>query len=90
MQEIQDDRLTDVAAVGRHVRNWRALLRFGIEWSDVGEAAEAMAAAIEARLRTGRPLAAEQWIERQEVTLARPLAPQRRGPKKRPGEPSAN
>ena len=87
---MQGDRLTDVAALGRHVRNWRALLRFGIEWSAVGEAAEAMAAAIEARLRTGRPLAAEQWIERQEVTLARPLAPQRRGPKKRLGEPSAN
>jgi putative transposase len=76
-----DDPLTDVAALGRHVRNWRALLRHGVELADASAEAEALAGAIEARLRTGRPLAAEEWIASQEAALNRPLAPRKRGPK---------
>ena len=60
--------------------NWRAMLRHGAELGDVGEAGEALAATIEARLRTGRPLAAREWIAAQEQKLARPLAPRKPGP----------
>ncbi|MCA1661244.1 MAG: transposase [Novosphingobium sp.] len=42
------DGLTDVAALGRHVPNWRAYLRDGAEASERDEA-------IEAALRNGRP-----------------------------------
>lgn len=49
-----------------------------------GDAGEAMADTIEARLRTGRPLAAEEWIVQHEAQLDRNLAPQKRGPKPRP------
>lgn len=76
-----DDPLTDVAALGRHVRNWRALLRHGAELADSSPESEALAEDIEARLRTGRPLAAADWIERYEAELNRPLAPRKRGPK---------
>jgi len=80
-QRVKDDPLTDVAALGRHVRNWRAMLRHGLEASEVGAEGEAAAEAIEARLRTGRPLAAEAWIARQEAALGRPLAPRKPGRK---------
>lgn len=75
------DPLTDVAALGGHVRNWRALLRHGAELGDAGAAGEALAEAIEARLRTGRPLAAADWVARQEADLDRPLARRRPGPR---------
>jgi putative transposase len=77
------DPLTNVAALGAHVRNWRAMLRHGLEASDLGPEGEAAAEAIEARLRTGRPLAAEEWIAAQEAALDRKLAPGRRGRKAR-------
>jgi putative transposase len=77
-----DDPLTDVAALGRHVRNWRALLRLGLEAGDLGPEGEAAAEAIEARLRTGRPLAEAEWIEEREAETGRPLAPRRPGRKK--------
>lgn len=79
-----DDPLTDVKALGAHVRNWRALLRYGAELGDSDTAGEAIAQAIEARLRTGRPLAAEQWLIAQEEALGRPLRPLKRGPKAKP------
>ena len=79
-RRVADDPLTDVAALGRHVRNWRALLAHGLEAADL-TAAEAM----EARLRTGRPLAGPGWIKAMEARLARPLAPARPGPKPREG-----
>ena len=82
-KRVADDPLTDVAALGRHVRNWRAMLRHGLEAGDLGPEGEAVAEAIEARLRTGRPLGASEWIAEQERAITRPLAPQRRGPKKR-------
>ena len=78
---MSGDPLTNVAALGAHVRNWHAMLRHGLEASNPGPEGEAVAAAIEARLRTGRPLAAEQWIADQEAALGRTLAPARRGPK---------
>ena len=63
------DPLTDVAALARHVPNWRAMLRHGLEAGAIGAEGEALAEAIEARLRTGRPLAAEAWILEQEAGL---------------------
>lgn len=84
------DPLTDIGAFGEHVRNWRAMLLHGAELGDAGEAGEAMAEAIEARLRTGRPLAPDEWISRHEADLGRPLAPQKRGPKPKLIEPVHN
>ena len=80
------DPLTDVAALGAHVPNWRAMLRHGLEAGELGAGAFAaegktLADGIEARLRTGRPLGAQAWLAAQEAALARPLAQQRRGPK---------
>lgn len=72
-----DDPLTDVAALGRHVRNWRAYLKLGAEAMDD----PATVAAIEARIRTGRPLASPEWIAAAEAAIERKLGPQRRGPK---------
>jgi putative transposase len=63
------------------VRNWRSLLRHGAELGDADAAGEAVAEAIEARLRTGRPLAVEAWIAEQERRLARPLARRKPGPR---------
>jgi putative transposase len=80
-RRVKDDPLTDVEALGAHVRNWKAMLRHGAELGDSGPAGEAAADAIEARLRTGRPLGPEEWIEAQEKALGRTLAPQKRGPK---------
>jgi len=77
-----DDPLTDVGALGRHVRTWRAMLRHGLEAGDLGPEGEAVAEAIEARLRTGRPLAEVEWVAAQEGALGRPLAPRRPGRKK--------
>lgn len=72
-----DDPLTNVAALGQHVANWRALLRVGLEAVDVLANAET----IEARIRTGRPLAMPEWIAEAEATIDRKLGPARRGPK---------
>jgi putative transposase len=73
------DPLTDVDALAGIVPNWRAMLRHGLEAGGAGPAGEA----IEARLRTGRPLAAEPWIARQEAATGRRLRPAKRGPKPR-------
>lgn len=73
------DPLTDVAALGRHVRNWRALLRHGLEAGDLDAEGEAAAAAIERRLRTGRALAEQAAIARWERELDRPIAPRKPG-----------
>jgi putative transposase len=82
----KDDPLTDVAALAVHVPNWRAMLRHGLGAGGVGEEGEAVAEAIEARLRTGRPLAADEWIARQERAMARRLRPRKRGPKAKAAE----
>ena len=78
---IAGDPLTDVAALGRHVPNWRAMLRHGLEAAELDAAGEREAALIEARLSTGRPLAAEAWIALRESELGRTLRPSRPGRK---------
>ena len=72
-ERVAGDPLTDVGALGSHVGNWRAMLRHGIEAGDADPAGEAMLEAIEARLRTGRPLATDEWIAQQEQFLERKL-----------------
>lgn len=76
-----DDPLTDLAALGGHVRDWRAYWRHGAELAEADEASAAVADAIEARLRTGRPLAAEHWIAEQEARTGRNIARRKPGPK---------
>ena len=86
-KRAKDDPLTDLAALTHYVPRWRAMLRHGLEAGDVSDEGEAIALAIEARLNTGRPLAAVDWIAEQEAALGRHLAPQKRGPTpKRAGE----
>lgn len=80
-RRLRIDPLTDLAWPGAAVPNWRTMLRHGLEAGGIGEAGEAVAAAIEARLRTGRPLAAEEWIERQEAAIGVRMRPAKRGPK---------
>jgi putative transposase len=75
------DPLTDIAALAGAVSNWRAMLRHGLEAGGIGSGGEQVAEAIEARLRTGRPLAADEWIARQEGAIGKPLRPAMRGPK---------
>jgi len=80
-RRMSGDPLTNVAALGTHVPKWHAMLRHGLDASDVGAEGERVAEAIEARLRTGRPLAADAWIAAHEKALDRTLAPARRGRK---------
>jgi putative transposase len=75
-----DDPLTDVAALGQHVPNWRAMLEIGLE----AMAETAAIAAIEARTRTGRPLAPPEWIADAERAIGRILAPGK--PRRKPRE----
>ena len=82
-QRVSGDPLTDVAQLGEHVPNWRAMLHHGLEAGGIGPAGEALAEAIEARLRTGRLLGSEAWIAAQEAAAARPLRAAKRGPKAR-------
>jgi putative transposase len=72
------DGLTDLAGTAGLHRNWRAMLRHWLEAGDVSAAEEAT---IEARIRTGRPLGDEDFVERLEATTGRRLKPRKRGPK---------
>jgi putative transposase len=45
--------------------------------------------AIEARTRTGRPLASPQWIAAAEEAMNRKFGPQKRGPKAKSGDADA-
>lgn len=85
-KRVAGDPLTDVDALGRHVRNWRAMLTIGLEAMDD----PAMVEQIEARIRTGRPLASSDWIAEAEAAMNRNLAPQKRGPKAREGAHHGN
>lgn len=53
----EDDGLTNVAAIGRHVSNWQAYLTDGVEAADRDDE-------IEAAVRTGRPLGSQDWVAR--------------------------
>ena len=78
---VAGDRLTHLAGLALRLRNWRAMLRHGWQGGDLGEVGEALAEAIEARLRTGRLLGAEEWIAAQETAMGRSLIPAKPGPK---------
>ncbi len=75
------DPLTDMDALRGAVRNWRAMLKHGLDAGGVDEIGETAAETIESRLRTGRPLATEEWIAAQEKAIGRSLKPAKRGPK---------
>lgn len=81
-----DDPLTDVAAIGDQVADWRTMLASGWQAADGGagegpDAEAAVARAIEARLATGRPLGSEGWVAAMERVAGRPLRPGKRGRK---------
>ena len=78
-KRVVDDPLTDVPALGRFIRNWRAFLRIGAEAMDDLATVDD----IEARMRTGRPLASPEWIADAEAAMNRKLGPAKRGPKPR-------
>ena len=80
-RRMAGDPLTNITALGTHVRNWKAMLRHGLEARDLGPEGAAVNESIEARLRTGRPLAAEEWIAEQEAALDRRLGAAKRGRK---------
>jgi putative transposase len=84
-RRAEGDPLTDLAALEGHVPNWRAMLRHGLEAGAVDDAGEAMIEAVEARLRTGRLLGADEWIARQEAASGRKLTPGKRGPRPKVG-----
>ena len=74
------DGLTDLKGMAGLHRNWRAMLRHGLEAGDVSPEEEA---AIEARIRTGRPLGDGAFVEELETASGRSLKALRRGPKPR-------
>jgi len=76
-KRVEDDPLTDIPALGRYVRRWRKYLRHGVNMADDLASADE----IEARMRTGRPLADAEWITEMEERIDRKLAPAKRGPK---------
>jgi len=72
------DGLTDLAGTRGLHRNWRAMLRHGLEAGDMSPEAEAT---IEARIRTGRPLGDEAFVKGLEARTGRLIKPQRPGRK---------
>jgi putative transposase len=74
------DGLTDLDALTGVHRNWRAMLRHGLEAGDMADDAVAV---IEAHQRTGRPWGDEAFIERLEAETGRRLAKEKPGPKPR-------
>ncbi len=80
-----EDPLTDMSALKGVARNWRAMLRHGLDAGELGPTGEAAAEAIEARLRTGRPLATDEWIAAQEQSTGLRLRRSKPGPKPKRG-----
>lgn len=74
------DGLTDPALLAGVHRNWRAMLKQGLE---AGELPPETEAAIESHQRTGRPWGDEAFVARLEQRTGRTLAPQKRGRKPR-------
>ncbi|MEQ1510277.1 MAG: transposase [Sphingopyxis sp.] len=64
-----DDRLTNVAILGQHIANWRAMLLHGLEAAGEGPGATAI---IETALRSGIPLGDSGWRQSLGVPDARP------------------
>jgi REP-associated tyrosine transposase len=77
------DGLTDLDALAGLYRNWRTMLRDGLE---AGDREEEEAAAIEAHIRTGRPRGSEAFIAALEAKTGRALKRGRPGPKPRAAE----
>lgn len=75
------DPLTDVEALRSAAPNWKAMLRHGPDAGGVSQEGGDMAEIIETRLKTGRPVAAEDWIAAQEERVGRRLRPHKPGPK---------
>lgn len=85
-RSVEGDALTDVTALAGAAGNWERMLGRGWEAAGGGagegrEAAEAIDRAIEARLRTGRPLGPDEWLEAMEARSGRALRPRKRGRK---------
>ena len=74
----RSDGLTDLAALAGVHRNWRAMLRHGLEAGDLGE--EELAS-IEAHMRTGRPRGSGSFIGALEAKTGRALKRRKPGPK---------
>jgi putative transposase len=79
----KSDGLTDPHALTGVHRNWRAMLRIGLEAGDLPPEAEA---AIEAHQRTGRPWGDAAFMAALEQATGRRLAPQRPGRKAKGSE----
>ncbi len=82
----RSDGLTDLAAMAGVHRNWRAMLRRGLEAGDLDAVAEA---AIEAHQRTGCPWGGAEFIGALERRTGRRLAPQKPGRKPNPAAEAA-
>lgn len=76
-----DDGVTEVAALGAHIANWRAMLVRGLEASDETEEE------VERALRSGMPLGADGWRATLAKAFGRRLEPAKRGPKPRTAKP---
>jgi putative transposase len=74
----RSDGLTDLAALAGQYRNWRAMLRDGLEAGDLDESVRAE---IESSARTGRPRGDEKFVAAIEERTGRALRRQKRGPK---------
>ena len=72
------DGLTDLTALAGIHRNWRAMLRHGLEAGDLDESE---VASIESHIRTGRPRGAGAFVEALEQRTGRTLKRHRPGPK---------
>lgn len=73
------DGVTDIDALAAAHGNWRAMLRDGWQAS---EQSDAIATAIEASLKTGRPLGPTRFVERLEQLTGRSLTKAKPGPRR--------
>jgi putative transposase len=75
--ERKADGLTDLEGTQGLHRNWRAMLRHGLE---AGDLADGQVEAIEAHARTGRPLGGEAFVAGLEAATGRRLKRRKPGP----------
>lgn len=76
--EGKPDGFTDLKGTRGLHRNWRAMLRRGLEAGDLTDDA---VAAFEAHARTGRPLGGEGFVAALEAKTGRRLRPRKPGPR---------